>query len=50
MRKIVMALVFQLGWFGCVTSDARNLPLAALAVVTGVVACNLLIQHEQMRG
>lgn len=48
MRNLCMAVIFQLGWFACVVSGARDRPLAALSAATGVVACNLWLQRGRL--
>lgn len=47
MRDILlMALAFQLGWFGCVLSGARGQFLTALLAASAVLACNLWLSHQ----
>ena len=48
MRNLCMAVIFQLGWFACVVSGARDRPLAALSAATGVVACNIWLQRGRL--
>jgi len=46
MRNVLMALLFQLGWFACVTSGARGQPVFALAAAAAVIAGNLRLQRR----
>jgi len=48
MRNMLIAVVFQLGWFACVLSGARGYLLSAIAAATAVVAVNLWLQRERL--
>lgn len=48
MRNIVIAMVFQVGWFACVLSGAHGQVLNALAAAAVVVACNLWLTRKRL--
>lgn len=48
MRNLLMAVIFQFGWFACVASGAKSRPLAALAAAAAVVACDLWLRRGSL--
>lgn len=49
MRNILMAVVFQCGWFACVLSGARGAWLTAVLAASIVLVCNLWLTRQGLR-
>jgi len=47
MRNILIAVIFQIGWFACVFGGANSVELPiALAVALTLLACNIWLKRE----
>ena len=48
MRNILVAIIFQIGWFACVLGGANTVKLPiALAVALTLLACNIWLKREE---
>ena len=49
MRNLLVAIIFQIGWFACVFGGANTVELPiALAVAVTLLACNLWLKRQEL--
>jgi len=49
MRNILIAIIFQIGWFACVFGGAKTVELPiALAVALTMLACNIWLKRQEL--